>query len=80
MASLAERTARRRTTWTFARSADAPGADDADIEFWLQIPIEERAIIAWELSEEVYGWLGDSDGEAERRFPRSALRIIRREG
>jgi hypothetical protein len=80
MSSPAERIARRRATWTFARDVDAQEAEDADIDFWLRIPIEERAIVAWELSEEVYGWLGDSDGEAERRLPRSALRIIRREG
>jgi hypothetical protein len=79
MASLAERIARRRATWTFARG-DAQAGEDADIDFWLRIPVEERAIVAWELSEEVYGWLGDSHGEAERRLPRSALRIIRRTG
>ena len=80
MASSAERIARRRATWTFAREADGQSAEDADIEFWLRIPMGERAIVAWELSEEVYGWLDESHGEAERRLPRSALRIVRREG
>jgi hypothetical protein len=80
MASLAERIARRRSTWTFARDAKAQATEDADIDFWLRIPVEERAIVAWELSEEVYGWLSDSHDEAERRLPRSALRILRREG
>jgi hypothetical protein len=80
MASAAERIAHRRAAWTFGRDTDARSAEDADIDFWLRIPIDERAIVAWELSEEVYGWLGDSDGEAERRLPRSALRVIRREG
>ena len=79
MASLAERIARRRATWTFARGANAQAAEDTDIDFWLRIPIEERAIVACQLSEEVYGWLSDSHGEAERRLPRSALRIHRRE-
>jgi len=79
MSSFAERAARRRATWTFGRDEDFAAAEDADIDFWLTIPMEERAAFAWQLSEEVYGWLSESHGEAERRLPRSALRIIRRE-
>jgi len=80
MSSFEERAARRRATWTFGRDANFAAAEEADIDFWLSIPMGERAAIAWELSEEVYGWLGEDHGDTERRLPRSAFRVVRREG
>jgi len=80
VSSFAERAARRRATWSFGRDDDVSATEEADIDFWLSIPMSERAVAAWQLSDEVYGWLSESHGEIERRLPRSALRIIRREG
>jgi len=49
---------------------------DADAEFWLRIPLEERARVVWELSEELFA-LSEPENR-ERRLPRSAFSIVRR--
>jgi hypothetical protein len=49
---------------------------EADDRFWEQIPPNERARAVWELSDELFG-LSDPVNR-ERRFPRSAFRIVRR--
>ncbi|WP_153258422.1 hypothetical protein [Enhygromyxa salina] len=50
--------------------------DDASLQFWLQIPPEDRLAVVWELSVEVFG-LG-CDEPVERRPPRSSFRVVRR--
>ncbi|KIG13965.1 hypothetical protein DB30_07381 [Enhygromyxa salina] len=58
------------------RSGDPEQMDDASLQFWLQIPPEDRLAVVWELSVEVFG-LG-CDEPVERRPPRSSFRVVRR--
>jgi hypothetical protein len=48
----------------------------ADEEFWLRIPMDERARVVWELSLEAFA-LAEPES-IERRLPRSAFRLTRR--
>jgi hypothetical protein len=47
--------------------------ESADDEFWLAIPLEHRAQVVWELSEELFT-LAEPESR-ERRFPRSSFRV-----
>ena len=49
---------------------------EADTEFWLRIPLDQRARAVWELSEELFA-LAEPENR-ERRLPRSAFGIVRR--
>ncbi len=49
---------------------------DADTRFWLEIPVEQRAAVTWELSREGYGLAGGAD--VQPRLPRSDYRPVRR--
>jgi hypothetical protein len=79
MADDAARTRReQRSDWTIQRFA--PGEHsamaDADARFWDEIPVEQRAAVAWQLSLEGY-CLAHGD-DLQRRLPRSAHRLVRR--
>lgn len=75
-AARARREARK--DWTIQRFG--PGEEeamaDADAEFWLEIPVEQRAAVTWQLSLEGY-CLAHGD-DVQRRLPRSAYRLVRR--
>jgi hypothetical protein len=49
---------------------------EADEEFWLRIPVDERARAVWELSQELFA-LAEPES-LERRFSRSDFRVTRR--
>jgi hypothetical protein len=53
---------------------------EADLEYWLQVPGEERLALVWELSRQQWDLLeGDGDeGTAESRSPRFVASIRRR--
>jgi len=76
--TAAERRA-ARASWevrVFRGAAAFDDADKADEEFWLRIPVDERAGVVWELSQELFA-LAEPES-VERRLPRSAFRLTRR--
>jgi hypothetical protein len=52
-------------------------AEEADVRFWLAIPIEDRARVTWELSEELFR-LAHPDEPNESRVCRSVAVVTRR--
>ena len=52
-------------------------AEELDILFWTAIPIEERARVTWELSEELHR-VAHPDEPHEPRLSRSTARVTRR--
>lgn len=92
MAGSAEARRADRAGWEIRKVVGA-ASDDEDARYWLRIPEEERARVAWELSVEAFvlaarngGVLDEETGalqsrEAdviERGLPRSTWRIERR--
>jgi hypothetical protein len=79
MSTTAEERRAARAQWEVSVfRGDGAQADmaAADEEFWLRIPIDERAGVVWELSRELF-MLAESTS-AERRLPRSAFCLTRR--
>jgi hypothetical protein len=72
----ARRASRRNWTIRVFRGSDSAELEKADDEFWLAVPIDERAQVVWELSEEAFA-LAEPDTR-ERRLPRSAFSVVRR--
>jgi hypothetical protein len=79
VSTTAEERRAARANWeirVFRGDAAFDEADEADEEFWLRIPVDERARAVWELSQELFA-LAEPDS-IERRLPRSAFRLTRR--
>jgi len=75
----AEQRRAARANWevnVFRGAAAFADADAADEEFWLRIPVDDRARVVWELSQELFA-LAEPES-LERRLPRSAFRLTRR--
>jgi len=79
MSLTAEQRRAARASWEIRvfrgpnMQAEMEAADD---EFWLRIPVDERARVVWELSQELFA-LAEPES-LERRLPRSAFRLTRR--
>ena len=52
-------------------------AERFDLEFWKSIPLDDRARVTWELSEELHR-LAHPDEPYEPRLSRSTARVTRR--
>lgn len=52
-------------------------ADAFDVDFWLSIPIDERARVTWELSRELWA-VAHPDEPHEPRLSRSTVVVTRR--
>jgi hypothetical protein len=67
----------RRRDWSIQRfgPGEADAMTEADAAFWLELPVEQRVAVAWQLSLEGH-YL--ADGAVQRRLPRSAYRLVRR--
>jgi hypothetical protein len=50
--------------------------NDDDALYWDRIPVDERAGVVWELSQEVYA-LASTDAPAKPGLSRSIVRIVR---
>jgi len=59
------------------RPGEDAAAAEADALFWDAIPIDQRAEVTWQLSEELYE-LAFPGSAHEGRLPRSAFRVVRR--
>lgn len=79
MERKAEARRQARATWTTKvfRPGEEELAADADAAFWDAIPIDERAGLVWELSQEAYSLLPETE-HAQRGPARSVVRIVRR--
>lgn len=83
MATKSERALRRRE-WSvkvFRTPDHAAAMEDADLRFWLGVPISERINAAWQLSEESFALRdqnSDNGTSNERRLSRSVVSITRR--
>lgn len=75
----AEARRRARASWTIRifRPGDEALAEQADLAFWDEIPIDERAGVVWKLSQEVFS-LSPQDSHDRPRLSRSIVRIVRR--
>lgn len=86
-----------RAEWEVTVSRPSEGSNEAvsadEDLYWTRVPIDERARLTWDLSQELYalaalnGGVFDEDSgtfttgdgsDLERRLPRTALRITRR--
>ncbi|MCP4600257.1 MAG: hypothetical protein GY847_06950 [Proteobacteria bacterium] len=69
----------RRRTWKARvfRAGEESEAEISESEYWTQVPIHERAELAWQLSKEIWS-LSQPDRIDEQRFSRSFARVIRR--
>ncbi len=79
MSSAAEQRRAARANWStnvFRGEHAWREMAEADEEFWLRIPVDERAQVVWELSRELFS-LSEPES-VERRLPRSAFRLTRR--
>jgi hypothetical protein len=72
---------RRRARASWAMRVFRPGDEEletnADALFWDSIPVDQRAEVTWQLSEELFE-LSQPGAEHEQRLPRSAFRPVRR--
>ena len=79
MSTTAEQRRAARANWevrVFRGTTAFADEVEADEEFWLRIPVDERAGVVWELSQELFA-LAEPES-IERRLPRSAFRLTRR--
>jgi hypothetical protein len=76
--SPAEARRAARASWSAQvfRDGGLDSMTEADDEFWLRIPVDQRARVVWELSEELFAL--SKPENRERRLPRSAFGIVRR--
>jgi hypothetical protein len=61
---------------TVVRHGDPEQTNDDDALYWDRIPVDERAGVVWELSQEVYA-LAPTDAPAKPGLSRSIVRIVR---
>lgn len=64
-----------RSAWFARKYASFAEADAHDLEFWLRIPEDERALQVWRLSEELYRLTGQFPDEPT--LSRSVERVRR---
>jgi hypothetical protein len=74
---LAAQRRKRRASWKVNVFRTFAEADAYDVEYWLSVPIEERAALTWELSRELHQ-IAHPDQVHEPRLRRSAVRITGR--
>jgi hypothetical protein len=68
---------RRRQGWKVHVSRSFAEADDYDVDFWLGVPVDERAAMTWQLSWELHQ-IAHPGVSHEPRLRRSATRLTRR--
>jgi hypothetical protein len=66
----------RRRNWTARKFSSFAEADAHDLEYWMQIPEDERALQVWRLSEDLWRLAGKFPDEP--RLRRSVEHIHRR--
>jgi len=79
MNEAAEARRRARAAWRtqIFRPGEEAAAEAADMDFWDEIPLDQRAGVVWELSQEIFALASRGSGD-RRRLSRSLVRITRR--
>jgi hypothetical protein len=79
MDQAAEARRRARAAWKtrIFRPGEEAAAEEANVDFWDEIPLDQRAGVVWELSQEIFALA--KGGSSDRGRPsRSVVRIVRR--
>ena len=67
-----------RAAWSGQVFRSWEEAEAFDAAYWLRIPVEDRARVAWELSLEMHRLAHPDEPDHEPRLSRSVARITRR--
>ena len=74
----ARRLARAKAHVRVVRAGDSEAEADADANYWLQIPVNERAKVVWQLSVESFALAKAGRANDEPRLSRSVARVLGR--